>query len=385
MKNAAGHSNCLDETVRELQAPIQTPFHKHFLDQAQDIVQRYTSQATSLTDPAVAKALGFLKPVSAWSVTTTTLKKMSDDLTSAYDQIRETEPPPSAGSGPVQTWFKGLEDDVRAEINELSNAAAAASEPKDQSAFNRLDNIQDTLRSKGARGKPAELTLANIFSEGSDAVPQSLVALQPELGGALFEGWKKNTVEKEAPEVYAFRVKAAVFGHNSPGTLPATTRTFPSGVETFTLAPGKDFDRPTNPGEIYLDAAYDRILPGSWIVIQRPFSVDVASPRPDLGRTRFITAKAGNPNAGLSLKQFGVTSKATYLTLIDAEPAGWMVAGDDFNIVRDTAVYAQSELLPLAEAPIDCPVGHFQSDKFPGCQLAPGVLELNGAFDGIQP
>ncbi|HEY9422793.1 MAG TPA: putative baseplate assembly protein, partial [Thermoanaerobaculia bacterium] len=114
---------------------------------------------------------------------------------------------------------------------------------------------------------------------------------------------------------------------------------------------------------VWLDSPHPQILPGSWIVLERPASSDEIG---DLVITR--VEKAGER----SRAEYGMAAKVTRIEL----EAPWLdLRGpglDDFAILRETAVYAQSEKLPLAEVPIPEP-------------LCGGEIELAGLYDGLQP
>jgi predicted phage baseplate assembly protein len=161
-------------------------------------------------------------------------------------------------------------------------------------------------------------------------------------------------------EVYAFRLRAAIFGHNAPDwrIMPkdvrtAYARTGPDGGAAFDNAvfdtdvfdtadlltewPG--FGLPRSPGDggpvIDLDAAYPAILPGSWLVLRAPGVPDHL----------YQVATADLSAAA----DFGLTATTTRLRLLgegDLSPFGR----------RATAVYAQSERLEPAGVPVTEPV-----------------------------
>jgi predicted phage baseplate assembly protein len=85
-----------------------------------------------------------------------------------------------------------------------------------------------------------------------------------------------------------------------------------------------------------MDAEYPQIIPGSWVVIER---VDWATPR------AFLVQEVNT----VSLAEYGLTGKVTQLRL--NQP--WLEISDlDLSAIRGTTVYAQSEVLILAEEPI---------------------------------
>ena len=58
--------------------------------------------------------------------------------------------------------------------------------------------------------------LETSFSSDSDAIPQLLTALRPDLGRALYQAWEQTGTEPSAVRVYALRTTASPFGHNAP-------------------------------------------------------------------------------------------------------------------------------------------------------------------------
>jgi hypothetical protein len=153
-----------------------------------------------------------------------------------------------------------------------------------------------------------------------------------------------------APKVYALRQRAALFGHNAPDP-----RTLPKDV----LA---NYDLPeTDPGDwsftisgqtVDLDAAYERIVAGGWLVLSNP------SYR-ELYRASTITEA--------SPRKFTLTSKVTRVTLDTAENLDLF----DGSSYRDTVVFAQSEELVIAERPLTTAV---TGDQIP----------LSGIVEGLE-
>jgi hypothetical protein len=99
------------------------------------------------------------------------------------------------------------------------------------------------------------------------------------------------------------------------------------------------------PNKISLDASYKEILPESWVVLERPAGL-------------LITQVASVREA--SRADYGMAAEGTRLEL----KSPWILPGrapgdspsDGFEIIRGTKVFAQSELLELAEEPVTQPV-----------------------------
>ena len=116
------------------------------------------------------------------------------------------------------------------------------------------------------------------------------------------------------------------------------------------------------PTVVFLDAPYAQIIPGSWIVLERPNAV------PNIGQiviSRVVQASER------SRADYGITAKGTRIEL--GKP--WLdLNSDTFAVIRGTSVFAQSELLELAEEPID-PV------EEPVCD---DEIELEELYDGLE-
>lgn len=134
---------------------------------------------------------------------------------------------------------------------------------------------------------------------------------------------------------------------------------------------------------LYLDNEYN-IRPNSWIVIQTPEESDspeLEEPNPKVVKPDGVATP--------SIAAYGLSGKATRLDLGEET---WLPADDaDFSIIRGTVVYAQSEELTLAEAPIDDIVGkqpnqtENQSDQADAdTDKASRRIELNGLYEGLE-
>lgn len=125
--------------------------------------------------------------------------------------------------------------------------------------------------------------------------------------------------------------------------------------------------KPTEkPNRVSLDASHNQILPGSWTVLERPSPLGTAP-------TPLVITRATRVYEG-SRADYGMTVKGTQIELGD----DWIaprIGGDDFGVIRGTTVFTQSELLELAEEPID-PL------KRPLCG---NRIELAALVSGLEP
>jgi hypothetical protein len=121
-------------------------------------------------------------------------------------------------------------------------------------------------------------------------------------------------------------------------------------------------DSSETPNVISLDAPYEKILPGSWVVLERPINNNTS-------QKKAIVSKALQVSVA-SRADYGISAKSSQIQL----DKDWLEPQDNFAVIRGTAVYAQSELLELAEAPID-PVSE---------PICGNRIELEGLAKGLQ-
>ncbi|HEX4610949.1 MAG TPA: putative baseplate assembly protein, partial [Urbifossiella sp.] len=132
-----------------------------------------------------------------------------------------------------------------------------------------------------------------------------------------------------------------------------------------TRAPGKSL--PFN--QIRLDAIYDKVTPGSFIVIER------ASPPATFTLDNPLVARVESVSSN-SVTDYGMpATKVTVLTL----DRPWLTDDDKrLSDIRDVTVYLQSEELVLDGEPYDADIG----------PVAPGdpngaTIDLDGVYDGL--
>lgn len=156
-------------------------------------------------------------------------------------------------------------------------------------------------------------------------------------------------------KVFAFRQKASLFGHNAPNpnlfvnastTKPSTSlinATNPTSWQwnNFQIA---------SPDQIDLDAAYPKIVAGSWFVLTS-FAIDAGGVERFAQLYRVTSAKA------VSLSNFALSGKVTELAADFQDPAinPGPASGNGFTLTG-TEVWAQSDQLTVAEQPLDYPL-----------------------------
>ena len=241
---------------------------------------------------------------------------------------------------------------------------------------------------------------AEIFGRDSYAAYGLLQGAYPELRGTLDValGGTAHADQTRAVDVYAMRVRAALHGHNAPlipridpetrlvteylewnadGTGPAAEDG--EGPQVAGAPPGGEdagggaaatsllgkVVTPLRADEIALDAVYDGILEGSLVVLVPP---DAANRRRDGGDGVYVVERVRTTTRSA----FNLPARVTVLQLKDFS---WNSDRDrprEDRVDRNTVVYAQSELLELAEVPIPDDV-------------CAGEIELDGYYPGLQP
>lgn len=157
--------------------------------------------------------------------------------------------------------------------------------------------------------------------------------------------------------VYAFRLRAALFGHNAPD--PRLMSTTGTGLEHLVTGLGASrawHNFELTSGEIDLDASYPKVVPGSWMALV----ANTSTPLP--GTVELYRAlTVAHP----SRADFTLSAKVTRI-VPDTEE------GLPAFALRETLVLADSEALPTAERPLGSP-------------LSGGRLELAHPVEGLRP
>jgi hypothetical protein len=255
--------------------------------------------------------------------------------------------------------------------------------------------------------------LASSFRPTSDAGLKALGLASPDLRaslGAAIETYARASPEPRL-EVYALRLKAGVFGRNAP----KRTRTISTGEETQTEVIGEWpivgyvgntlAVKTESLDAVFLDGNYEGILPGSWLVLDAS-AVPVFPPNdffvdPAVFATgdKVLVARAQSVATKVARAEYGMTGDSVRIGLDRA----WLrftpqpvveitealaaansfddplqpIYDNDYQIIRGSAIYAQSELLELADAPIESAVCDGASEEAP--------LELDGLYRDLEP
>ena len=245
-----------------------------------------------------------------------------------------------------QTFETVEEIEARAEWNALAPRLTALKYPAPRDAYVYVRGTATNLKEGDALlfvgGEREGSTTSNAWDfirvktvEPDFEAGRTLVTLERGLGTRA-----PNTAPAES-KVYALRLRASFFGYNAPDWRLLHEDIRVNFTDDVTLDEWPDFYIYTTPksdsadGPVDLDAVYQQIKVGSWVVLSAPEGVEA------YGVTSAVEAARAD---------FGMSSKTTRLRL------GGKNLQTFKERVRTTVVFAHSEELPLAETPLPEPV-----------------------------
>ena len=303
----------------------------------------------------------------------------------------------------LEPWIATILDTLNSLLQELPPSLAAGTPPSSTgtvltggtgseggvvvvtspSPLENLKNIVGKLAAppslQPANSLRLERSVSTAFAPQSDIAPRFLAAFFPAAADTLYPAWTSLQFPQEPPQVHAMRAKAGLFPGTYPGP-PTITSTPGSNNTTQTttaynnapsidtawsdIAPGQN-----PPPTIALDSVNDKIVTGSWVVIERPVLKD--NQVNDYKQTfhRVTAAHA------VSMTTTGFSTRVTQLTLdppwlTDLTSAQLETALASSVFLRGTVVYAQSEQLDLADEPLDT-------------DIEGNIIELDQVYDGF--
>ncbi|HUJ71998.1 MAG TPA: hypothetical protein VLZ30_07125, partial [Verrucomicrobiae bacterium] len=367
--------------------------------QRQDALAKYIQ---SITLPSLAKVLPTAQTHPRKRTLVPLLNNLTQQLTAAIESLSSVVPEPVApSSAPSDRVFQTPK--LLAPLLKQSTSlppASSAELPRD---------------TKSAFAGNAETNL------------QLLRGFEPKLEGTLSDALANAKVTPDSGiKVYALRVKASPFGSNAPkkvlqidkdtgeilevGEWPIVeweiepTSGLRTGPITFELGGPIAHEQSHI---LYLDANYEKITAGtvwnpSWVLIDQSAWIPSQrqSPQPEVTAmsNQPVIAQIEQVQTDIARADYGISGKTTRIqlsvpwlnihedvdnlagssstSLENLQTILQLVYDLDFAILRNTAVYAQSEELPLAEEPIFDPVcdGHNPNHR----------IELDGLYDGLQ-
>ena len=136
-----------------------------------------------------------------------------------------------------------------------------------------------------------------------------------------------------APKIYALKTRAGLFGFNAPNPKTLSNET----LGHYNQLVSSDWPFSISNKTIDLDTTYPAVLEQSWLVLSKPTYQELYR------ASKVVEASQAN---------FTLSGKTTRITL-DTDEHLELFDGSSY---RDTLVFAQSELLEIAEFPIAAPI-----------------------------
>jgi len=249
-----------------------------------------------------------------------------------------------------------------------------AAEDDPQAAL--LAALEQTPSTPPASALDLGRSLDTAFGKSADGSSKLLSVLRPGLSTSLYQALANVEIAKPpSVRVFALRVTAPLFGYNATATRPPelpTAQTRPVTDDRWHVVEPEYDDKHENiinqrdpyeePDLVHLDTSYESILQDSWVVVD--------TDKTSLTESKTLIAKAGTVKASVGRGVYGLSGKTTDIHLVapaDGAKVNWIdvkltlpvenqitkLIPNDFDAIRNTVVYAQSELLPLADEPID--------------------------------
>jgi hypothetical protein len=305
------------------------------------------------------------------------------------------------------TGISALRDSVLATGGPVA-VTPAPTTPLPQPPVSLFERLGQAPSRPPASARHLPLDLKKTFAPRADLYPQLLTKLRPELGPVLFQALENTEVApKSGLKVYALPVAASLFGHNAPKRQGVSRGDF---IETHVIGEWpivEPINRQFNPthggstGEaeftstetnnvLYLDSKHDKIVEGGWVLIDmgsvptgdndKPLQV---LPATSGSNPQFLLTKIRTAHSNLSRAEYGMTGPTTRLELENP----WIglkfldqnnrqpLYDRDFQVIRGTVVYAQSEELATADEPITEHV----------CDGVDEPIELDRLYEGLKP
>jgi hypothetical protein len=157
-----------------------------------------------------------------------------------------------------------------------------------------------------------------------------------------------------------------LYGSTAPKKVTAVDRQ--TGIPTTEEWNDADIIGVEEQQAIYLDSSYDKLKPQSWAVIDLGAvnMTQLGQVIPNVSSGGYLVVRAGDVNPKLARAEYAVSGQSTRVPLLEADgrtALNWFTQGpppDDvttrppaFQLIRRAAIYFESELLELAEEPID--------------------------------
>ncbi|RZI94979.1 MAG: putative baseplate assembly protein [Variovorax sp.] len=280
------------------------------------------------------------------------------------------------GPGEKPQTFETVEPlpEARAAWNAVRPWMSETRKPGRNDTHTYLAGVRNNLKAGDALVILGQEFVNNQNSNAWDFRVIDSVELQPEADRTMVR-WKRGLGSiapfmdpAQSPQVHVLRKRAAPFGHNAPmwGSMSAVfRREYPGGVNAtewpdFTLSKSV---LAADTGLVDLDAVYAEVQNGSYVVLAKGGFNHASEPAPS---GTYVELYRVSNVAEVSRAEFALAGKVTRLRLRGAN-----YESQFRKLVREVAVFAQSEALPLAAYPVETPVS---GDRIPAAVNAEGLL-----------
>ena len=328
----------------------------------------------------------------------------------------------------IEQWSAGTSaKGMRARLLRL-DGGGSEHEPEPPSFSDRIGKLVAPPSKPRVTALQLPRSLATSFETIGDAGLKVLGAVAPALKTTLapaLAGFEAASPPQPL-RVWALRLQAGLFGR----TFPRRTKTLTARISDNTGLAGTNGatdSQTVDVGEwpivdlakdntiikreieatLYLDTSRDGIAPGSWVFVDTS-AVTLHKDTLAMPEKPLLVARVGNVLPKVSRAEYGGSGDSTGLSLVkpNGQPAPWVrfpvdkpekvkiilakqpEVDLDFELIRRTAVYTQSEPLTLAERPIEedlCSAAH--DDATPRSATAETTMEpieLDGLYTDLE-
>jgi Baseplate J-like protein len=374
-----------------------------FRQAVSELIAKYKNPATFCVaqDELASEVLRLLNVLSE-ALTEDTVPEISKTVFSPL--LVQVENADKAGNAEAQKWIEQLLSDLTLYLRALRNAKGKRGpEPgtragiKQVTAFESFINLARPLLRRASiqpdNSARLDRNVKAVFDTTKDLLPQMVTAFNPRLDANTYRAWAKATVTPPSPvTVYAMRATALLFGNNAPRRIIVinkdTGKIEKTGewplVTFMEIIDGPNKGVPVEDKAVVdLDGSNEKILPDSWVVVDKSQVPEVDPKKTNFERRKvpdILITKVETVTPKMSRAGYGLTSQITRIQL--TEP--WLEYKEnrvdftdkpeeevEFQLIRRTIVYAQSESLTLSEEPI-------------GEDICGDRIELGYLLDGLK-
>lgn len=324
------------------------------------------------------------------------IQQVTADAKRKRTQVSLQPVPAAAAAVPQATAVAAAGESVAPAVGRVPSAPLALAR-KDLTPFGALvDALQQRPTQQPANARRLSRSVASALGTASDVRSQLLLHVDARLQGSFYPAWTSVPApagSAQVARIFVQRVAAARFGYNAVWPIELKKDgeggfTSQQASNDWELDPGDNV-----PGTVFLDNAYDGIVPGSYAIVTDPPVLDengkVAAPAKV--QVHRVLAVSQHPRSA-----YGISGKTTELQLsVPVQPLSSdvvLLISDSSNTplrippsLRVQQLFVRSEPLSLAEAPVTQSVGSTRFDDATD-ELGDNAnrLTLDVALDGFK-